>query len=350
VLFATLALWIASFGLVGALIAIRQPLNPIGWILWFSATFTAIGIGGSDYAGFSVEHLGSALPATVLVAWLSSWLFVLPIGLTLIFIPLLFPDGHLPGRRWLPVAWFGVVAIIGACLIAFRPGPLSNVHDIENPFGVGLLEPAIDRVGFPPGSAMILAILMALASTVARFRSGGPVERRQLKWFGFVLIIAVAIFALVPDDLNLLSFGSIALLPIGIGIAILRYRLYEIDRIISRTVSYAIVTAILGGVFVGAVLVLQELLSPVTGSNTGAIAGSTLVVATLFQPLRRRIQAGTDRRFNRSRYDAQQTAAAFAGRVRDEVDLAQLNAEVVRLVEQTVQPARVAVWLRERSG
>lgn len=151
-------------------------------------------------------------------------------------------------------------------------------------------------------------------------------------------------FAFAPDEV---SFFGMALLPIGIGIAVLRYRLYEIDRIISRTVSYAAVTPVLGGVFVCVILVLQALMAPVTRSNTWAVAGSTLVVAALFQPLRRRIQAGTDRRFNRSRYDAQQTAAAFAGRVRDEVDLGQLSAEVVRIVEQTVQPATASIWLRE---
>ena len=335
---------IASFGLVGALVTTRQAGNPIGWILWLVATLVAIAFGGSDYAGYSAEHLGGALPGTVLIAWLSSWLFIVPIGLALIFVPLLFPNGHLPSSAWRPVAWFGAVAIVGAALVAFRPGPLSNVEAIQNPFGVSGLVPIIDAIGFPPGALLGPAILMALASTVVRFRHGGPIERRQLKWFSAVVLLTFIVFAFAPDQV---SFFGFALLPIGIGIAVLRYRLYEIDRIISRTVSYAVVTAVLGAVFVGAVLVLQAVLAPFTGSNTLAVAGSTLMVAALFQPVRRRIQAATDRRFNRSRYDAQQTAEAFAGRIRDEVDLGRLNSEVARTVGQTVQPTRVAVWLRK---
>jgi hypothetical protein len=346
-IFVTLGAMIASFGFVGALVASRQSSNPIGWILWTTATLVAIALAGSDYAGYSAEHLGGALPGTVFIAWLASWLFVPAIGLTMVFVPLLFPNGHLPSRRWLPVAIFGTAAIAGGALVAFRSGPLQNVQAIQNPLGISGLRPLIDAVGFPPGSLMGLAILVALASAVVRFRSGGPVERRQLKWFGSVLFVAVLIFALAPDSLNLVSFASIGLLPLAIGIAVLRYRLYEIDRIISRTLAYTALTAALVVVYLAAFAAVQNGLAPFTASGGPlAVAASTLAVFALFQPLRRRFQSAMDRRFNRSRYDAQRTVEAFAGQLRDEVDIVRLGGEIEAVIGETLAPASVGVWLR----
>jgi hypothetical protein len=347
VIFITLGVMIGSFGFVGALLASRLPWNVIGWILWVTATLVAVALAGSDYAGYSADHFGGALPGTVFIAWLASWLFVPAIGLTMVFVPLLFPDGHLPSRRWLPVAVFGAAAIAAGAVVAFRPGPLTNVHAIPNPIGIDGIGPVIDAVGFPPGSLMGIAILVSLASAVIRFRQGGPVERRQLKWFGSVLVVAVLIFALAPDSLNLVSFASIGLLPLGIGIAVLRYRLYEIDRIISRTLAYTALTAALALVYVAAFVVLQAILAPFTQSGGPlAVAASTLAVFALFQPLRRRLQAAMDRRFNRSRYDAQRTVEAFAGRLRDEVDLERLGSAVQSVIGQTLAPASVGIWLR----
>ena len=347
VFFLSFALWVASFGFVGGLIAIRIPGNAVGWILWVSATLVTVGLAGSDYAGYSAERLGGTLPLTVPVAWLSSWSFVVAIGMSLVFVPLLFPDGRLPSRRWRVVAVYGALATLGAASIAFRPGPLSNVHAIANPLGIPALGPLIDAVGFPPATPMILAIFLAFAAPIARFRHGGPVERRQVAWFGLVLAIVIVVFAVAPDEL---SFAGIVLLPIGIGIAILRYRLYEIDRIVSRTVAYAVITAILAVVFAAAVLVLQGLLAlvaPLVATNTLAVVVSTILVATLFQPVRRRVQDATDRRFNRSRYDAARTVAALSDRLRGEVDLTGLTLDVVRVTTTAFEPTRASLWLRD---
>jgi class 3 adenylate cyclase len=293
VLFATFALMIASFGLVGAVVTIRLPRNPIGWILWISASFVAIALAGSDYGGYSVEHLGGRLPGTVFIAWLSGWLFVPAIGLTMVFIPLLFPDGHLSSRRWRPVAWFGAAAIAAAALTAFRPGPLSNVEAVSNPFGIRALVPLISAVGFPPSPPLIAAIFIALAATFARYRHGDPVERRQLKWFGAVFLLAVVIFAFAPDQL---SFPGIALLPVGIGIAILRYRLYDIDLLINRTLVYGSVTAVLAAAFVVANIALQYVVESLTGQRSELISGVLGGgVALAFGPLRRRIRPIVDR-------------------------------------------------------
>ena len=207
------------------------------------------------------------------------------------------------------------------------------------------LAPVIDGLGFPPAPLLLIAIILALAAPIARFRRGNLVERRQVKWFALVLACVVVVFAFAPDEL---SFAGIALLPVGIGIAILRYRLYEIDRIVSRTVAYAAITAILASVFAGAVLVLQSLLAPIVSTNSLAVVASTILVATLFQPVRRRVQQAMDRRFNRSRYDAAETVAHLAERIRGEVDLAGLSTDVVRAATTAFEPTWAAVWLRER--
>jgi hypothetical protein len=192
---------------------------------------------------------------------------------------------------------------------------------------------------------LLIAILLAMAAPVARFRRGNPVERRQVKWFALVLVGVVLVFAFAPDQL---SFAGIALLPVGIGIAILRFHLYEIDRIVSRSAAYAAITAILAAVFAGAVLVLQALLAPLEATNSLAVVASTLLVATLFQPVRRRVQNATDRRFNRSRYNAAETVAGLSERLRGEVDLTGVSADVVRVASDAFQPSRAAVWLRKR--
>jgi hypothetical protein len=252
-----------------------------------------------------------------------------------------------------------VLAMISAVFSPFSPG--SVPAGVVNPLAIGGTEGGIlSVVGVGTTLAAVACFPLAAASLIVRYRRASGVGRAQLKWFAAIaaligLSFAVALtasgatgspLAAVSNAAWLLLFVGLSLLPVAIGIAILRYRLYEIDRLVSRTIGWALVSAIIGGLFVGSILVLQVVLSPVTRSNTIAVAGSTLVVFGLFQPLRRRVQRIVDRRFNRDRVDADRIVAAFAGRLRNEVDLGQLGTQITSTVAGTVQPVSVGLWLR----
>ncbi|HEY8847409.1 MAG TPA: hypothetical protein VIM24_12155, partial [Candidatus Limnocylindrales bacterium] len=261
-----------------------------------------------------------------------------------IFIPLLFPNGRLPSRRWRPVLWYSIAAIAAGSLSALRPGPLSNVSDIQNPVGIAAAAPLIDALAFPPAPEMLVMVPMAIASLIVRYRHGGATERQQLKWFASVAVVTAIGFGQPSDQL---SFASLALLPVGVGIAILRYRLYDIDRVISRTISYGLITALLVIVFLVANLALQSLLSFVTTGNSLAVAGSTLLAAALFTPVRRRVQQIVDRRFDRARYDGERTASAFSIRMRDATDLPKVTDDLDVTVRRAIAPRSLGIWLRE---
>lgn len=337
---------VASFSLMGALLIRRVPANPIGALLLATGTAQAVGIGLLTFGGLG----GSAsppLPGAAIASAFSEVWYIAPFVIALIGIPLVFPDGRLPSRRFRWVVWVtgaGVVSMALGGLAALTPG-LSDLDAI-----VGVL--TVVSVG-----TYVFGFGGAAAAVWVRFRRGDPVQRQQVKWLLAVAGVAAIAFppALVfgsSDSLLALAswvIGGLAYLalPVAIGIAILRYRLYEIDRIISRTIGYAVVTVTLAVVLVGAVLLFQEALAPLTAGNTVAVAASTLVVAALFQPLRRRVQRIVDRRFNRSRYDAERTVAAFAARLRDQVDLESLRADVRGVVAQTVAPSTVGLWIRQ---
>ena len=345
---------VASFGLVGALIVTRQPRNPVGWLLGQWATAIAISSFGQNYAVFSVRAFDGHLPGTVASAWLSQLPFMPALLAVLIFVPMLFPDGHLLSRRWRWLVGFEIaVLVISVVPASFQPGPLQNNPAITNPFGIeavsGLAGP-ITAVG----QVIMLAIAfpMAVVSVVLRYRRRGAIERLQLRWFASAAIFTGAWFAApsvgpIPDIGWTIGMFSLAFVPIAIGIAIFRYHLYDIDRIISRTIGYAVVTATLAVIFVGAILLLQADLAFLTGGDAVAVAASTLIVVALFQPLRQRVQRVVDRRFNRSRYDAEQTLALFATRLRDSVDLDSLGADVLEVVGRTISPTTVGLWIRQ---
>jgi hypothetical protein len=283
----------------------------------------------------------------------SPWAALL--GLIAILLPLLFPTGHLPSPRWRPLAWAAVVVISTATvLFALRPVRVfDNPSFPVNPFGI---ESAAATIELAMSIALALIGLLALfaaASVIIRFRQAKGVERQQLKWFAYAAALPAAYFGisvLLEPQGNLadvLFFISIAVVPAAIGIAILRYRLYEIDRLINRTLVYGLLTALLGAVYAAVILGLGHLFGGIGGEPPSwVVAGATLAVAALFQPGRRRIQRVVDRRFNRRRHDAAKTIEAFNARLREQVDLDTLSAELLAVVDLTMEPSRTSLWLR----
>ena len=343
-------LLIGAFATVGALLAWKRPGNPLGWLL------SAIGLA---YAAAGFGAFLAHFPRTsTLAAWLG-WLYFLGIGLC-VFVVLLFPTGQLPSRRWRPVAWTAGAGLAGWVLgCAFAPTIITVSPTTPNP--VGVTGPAGDIFKLMAlGGAWLIAAtgLAAIGSLAFRYRQAGTAERAQLKWLLYAAsVIVVASLAVVPIEAimgpsdaatnlqNALSSGAVALVPVAIGIAVLRYRLYDIDRVISRTVAYAIVTGLLVGIYAGLVLLATQVLrlhAPV------AVAAATLAAAALFTPVRRRVQQTVDRRFNRVRYDGDRMIEEFAAGLKDAVDLETVRADLAGVVNQALEPAHVSVWVNER--
>jgi hypothetical protein len=351
ILFLVAASVMLTYPFVGTLLAVKRPRNPLGWLL------LVLGL-GFTLSFFSSEYLGRAtisgwpLPGAVWVAWLSTWTFVLNVSIAFGWIPLLFPTGRVPSQRWAPLAWaIGIVTVVGAAAAILNPAELDGAGVLfVNPVGVAALGAPIDAINalYMPTIAMLGAL--SVASLLLRFRRSHGVERQQLRWFllatASFLVTLVTTFATGIEGLFVVALAAAAGIPVAAGIAILRYRLYEIDRLISRTIGWAVVTAILVAVFVGGVAILQAVLAPVTKENTFAVAVSTLVAFALFQPLRRRVQRAVDRRFDRARYDSQVMADVFAERLRDQVDLEGLEHDLATTVDGTLRPVSLAVWLR----
>ena len=338
--------FVGAFATMGALVASRRPRNPIGWILLSGGAAYTIG-------GLTITQTESEGGAPALVHWVSTWVWMAGIGPVATFGLLLFPDGHLPSPRWRAFAWFAAATIVvTGAVIAFKPGPFED-DTIVNPLGFDALPGLMDVLENVSPAALALAILGSIASLFVRFRRARNVERQQLKWLsytgalvGVALIAAVVIETVVGDEAidltNTIISVSLALVPVAMGIAILRHRLYDIDVVINRTLVYGALTATLGGAYLGTVL----LVGLAVGESGFAVAVSTLAVAALFRPARARIQGAVDRRFYRRRYDAALTLEAFGGRLREELDLEALGADLSAVVQETVQPAHVSLWLR----
>ena len=344
-----LLLAFAAFMGVGTLIVANRPGNAIGWVFSAIALLAVLGALAEEYAGYAVRTRPGLLPGGVLAGWFSGWAWYPTVALALVFTPLLFPDGRPPSPPWRLVGWLTVAATtLFVALAAVQPTiELDDGHTVDNPIGVaGIVDPEDSVLNLILG----LLVVAAALSLVVRFRRSRGAERLQLKWFTYAgAVLPVLLLGdLLPDALgNLLFALGITFPPVAAGIAILRYRLYEIDRLINRTLVYGLLTALLAGVYAGLVLILGRLFGELGGRPPSwAVAGATLAVAALFQPARRRIQAGVDRRFNRRRYDAARTVEAFSTRLRDQVDLATLSAELLAVVDQTVQPTRTSLWLR----
>ena len=334
-----------AFSTVGALVAWKRPGNPIGWLLLGSVLCYAVG------------GAGVTVGAPALIAWAGAWAWGVGVGLAVVTL-LLFPDGHLPSRRWRPALWLAVIGIIGFIVGAGFGAPTIGDSTVPNPFAVqGSLGEALGALqeAFP---LVIVAALLALVSVVVRFRRSRGIEREQIKWVlyaaalvGVGLVAQLPIFIVMPPDAagnasNAIATTAFACVPVAIGIAVLRYRLYDIDVLIRRTLVYGATTGAIALAFFGGIVVLQAVLRPVTSGSELAVAISTLVSFALFQPLRGRVQRAVDRRFYRAKYDAEHTVDVFAARLRDDVDLDSLRAALLDAVTDTLQPAHASVWIR----
>ena len=338
-----------SFPSMGALIAARRPANAIGWLLLGIGLIASLLIASMGYAVYGLVTNEEGAPGATLAAWFVAWLWFPLITTIPTFLPLLFPTGSPPSPRWRPVAWLTGALLAIVTLPAMVEGRLAEGdYDVPNPIGIASLGDTEEQLFNIMGPVLLLSIALSLASLIFRYRRGSIQERQQLKW----IALAVAVFlvlTILEDGFGLgvpvLIFPlTLMALPVSMAIAVLKYRLYEIDRIITRTVAYGVLTAILAGCYLTVILVLQSLM-PVDDDSPLIVAISTLAVVAAFGPLRGRVQRVVDRRFNRTNYDAQQTVDAFGRRLRDEVELESLTSDLVGVIDTTMHPRHVSVWL-----
>jgi hypothetical protein len=348
-----LAVAAVSSATVGALLASRRPTHPVGWLLLAIGLLVPLSGVANDYRWYGMVARPGALPAASYLAGISNGIVpFLPACIG--FVLLLTPTGSLPSPRW---RWWARIAAAAPVVFlvssALDPQPLYPEYPtVGNPLAVpAALTSPLRGLGQAGGVVIVAALVVAAGSLVVRFRRAHGVERQQLRWMAIgaalaALAIVVAVAAALVSKEGVVAAGlgtCVALLPVATGAAILRYRLYDLDRIISRTLAYGLLTLLLGGAYVGVVLGLGQLLGR---DSSLVVAGATLAVAAVFQPARRRVQRSVDRRFNRRRYDAARTIAAFSARLRQQVDLDTLTAELLGVVEQTVQPTSASLWLR----
>jgi hypothetical protein len=339
-----------AFASVGALLATRRPGNAIGWLFCGTGVLATAELLGSQYAVYGLLTEPGSLPRPELGAWLYEWTGFVAGCVTATFVLMLFPDGRLPSRAWRPVPWLSGVGIaLMASLLAFRPGPLLLSVFVENPLAIAAAQDAILTLGLLGLGLLLGAIVLSVASLATRYRRARVAERQQIKWIAYVAGLhaaAFAIFTLMRDLAPALVALAAAAIPIATGIAILRHRLYDIDLLIKRTVVYGATSLAIALTFFAGILALQALLRPLTSGSELAVAASTLLSFALFQPIRRRIQEGVDRRFDRSHYSAARTLDAFADQLRDEVDIDALRRDLLGAVERTMAPTHASVWLR----
>jgi len=342
------ALFVAflTYSVVGSLIVSRRFGNRVGWIFLAAGLAVELALFCQEYAIYALRKSPGSLPGGSWAGLVADFTPVVALGLGT-FLLLLFPTGHLLSRRFRSVAWLAAASLLVMWMgQVFKPGTLASVTGAEKPVEVHF--PLFTGADWAWMGAM-LALVLAIVSVIVRYRSGDTEERQQLRWFLAAAPIFIASFFIidsVTDALSVLGALGLASLAVAAGIAIFRYHLYDLDLVVNRALVYGVLTAGLAGLYFGIVIALQEVFSPLTRGNDLAIAGSTLAVAALFRPARRWIQGIVDRRFYRRRYDAEAALAAFAARLRDEVDLDALAADLGAVVNETMQPAHVSLWLR----
>ena len=347
-----------GYSTVGAIVASRLPKSPIGWLFCAIGLIFGVSHFSAEYAAYALLAPSRSLPAGEAFAWLTSWVWVFGLGL-IVYLDLLFPNGRLPGARWRWFARFTAIVLLPAAILgALSPGLILS-STLINPLGVE---------GLPNVSRAIEAFMYALivvgaSSMLARLRHAGRIERQQIEWFAYATAVAISGVILKNTvypavgltwvwwvGLVLTTVGVVSS-PVAMGIAIFRYRLYQIDLIINRTLVYGSLTAVLACVYLGGVVFLQYAFRALSGEGSQlAVVASTLIIAALFIPLRRRIQSFIDRRFYRRKYDARKTLEAFSAQLRNETDLDALSDDLVGVVRETMQPAHVSLWLRSDTG
>jgi hypothetical protein len=349
------------FSATGVVVATRRPEHLIGWLFIGGGLISSVQLLCGEYAATTLVLGPDRLPYGPTVEWLS-YLLQASFAFTLFFLILLFPTGRLLSLRWRIVAWAGVCGVsLALTSSALRPGPFEKDSPFDNPFGVDAA--IIGPINAVAGWLLIAAFVGALLSLIVRLHRSRGEERQQIKWFVAVAVFGISslvgvtvVSSLLPSSNslgtlvdflgNLLWIIVPASLPIAVGIAILRYRLYEIDILINRALVYGTLTVLLAGVYEGSIVLLQEVFRALTGQQPGlAIVASTLVIAALFTPFRRRIQAFIDRRFYRRKYDARKTLESFSTILRNETDVEALNSNLISVVSETMQPAHVSLWL-----
>ena len=361
-----LTLLALTFTTVGAVVASRRPENPIGWIFCAGGLILSVTVSAENYYEYALNASTGSLPGVQYAAWIASWALPLTLLLVATMLFLLFPDGKLSSREWGLVAWTAVIASVVVALgdALGRSNLGTYFGSMGNPFAVeGAVGNFLQMLGGFGLTLLLLCFLVTLAALLVRLRQARGVERQQIKWFAY----AAAVMGTGPLVMFMLGGGYSALeelmwylgyfvgilgfafLPVATAIAILRYRLYDIDILINRTLVYGSLTLMLALVYFGGVTATQVVFTALTGQEEQpqlTIVVSTLVIAALFTPLRRRIQSFIDRRFYRRKYDARKTLEAFSAQLRDETDLNALSEDLVGVVRETMQPAHVSLWLR----
>jgi hypothetical protein len=350
------AIVFSAFGVVGGVVAARRPRNPVGWCFGLGALMWGLAVLSSDvywHIAFGRVHPPGA---SQYVAWFASWAILPAFALLLSLVPLLFPTGAPPTPRWRAVGWAAAIAGgVATVSNALVPGPL-DIADfawVDNPFGVEV--PGLRALAGGSYAAVGVAVLVAIASLIVRYRRARGIERLQLRWVagaGCLMILLTVGGSLASSWLGSgAGWGAMLLgllcVALAVAVSLLRYRLYDIDVVINRTLVYGALTAILAATYLASVLFLQVVLGGATGDSGLAVAASTLAVAALFRPARARIQQAVDHRFYRRKYDAARTVEELSARLRDQVDLATLDRELRVVVRDALQPAHVSLWLRE---
>ncbi|HEX2741576.1 MAG TPA: hypothetical protein VHM69_14120 [Rubrobacter sp.] len=358
-----------AFPIVGALVASKRPRNPIGWLCLTAGLFWMLIVLGDQSTAYGLATTGSP-PGPVMLDALTLFAWVPPVGLLGAFMVMLFPDGRLPSRRWRPLAWFsGAAILLASVALELEPGRLSYRGGVRNPLGIEG-HPWIQVVAVICILLLPLCIIASAFSLISRYRRSSREVRQQIKWLAFAasfvgvtyLSALISGLFLAPDSLFTegkspawvsLLFSAVLIsyagIPTAIGIAILKYRLYDIDILINRTLVYGSLTATLAAFYFAGVAATQTTFRAITGQEQQpqlAVVISTLAIAALFGPLRRRIQIVIDRRFYRRKYDAARILGTFSTRLREEVDLKSLRDDLLEVVRETVQPAHVSLWLR----